>query len=157
MDRVSLFMSIQSDIEEWIHKISLLRPDIGGFAICPFAKQAKYKILESKIEQLEVENGYDVIIFVVEKDLTLEVIQNWCKIYNDRCSEWKFFEDCASYDTFIQGIQTNNGKYNLILAQPREKLRKYREILVKTNYYDYWNNEYLQEILEEDYKLIDKG
>jgi hypothetical protein len=150
-------MSIQRDIEEWIGKISLIRPDIGGFAICPFAKQAKYKIVETKIEELEVEDGYDVIIFVVETHLTLEIIQKWCKIYNGRCSEWKFFEDCASYDTFIQGIQTNNRKYNLVLAQPREKLRKYREILVKTNYYDYWNNEYLQEILEEDYNLIDKG
>jgi hypothetical protein len=150
-------MSIQSDIEAWIHKISLLRPDIGGFSICPFAKQAKYKILESKIEELEVEDGYDVIIFVVENHLSLEIIQNWCKIYNNKYPEWKFFEDCASYDTFIQGIQTNNGKYNLILAQPKEKLRKYREILIKTNYYDYWNNDYLQEILEEDYNLIDKG
>jgi hypothetical protein len=150
-------MNIQRDIEEWIGKISLIRPDIGGFAICPFAKQAKYKIVETKIEELEIEDGYDVIIFVVESHLTLEIIQKWCKIYNDRYCEWKFFEDCASYDTFIQGIQTNNGKYNLVLAQPREKLRKYREILVKTNYYDYWNNEYLQEILEEDYNLIGKG
>jgi hypothetical protein len=150
-------MSIQSHIEEWIGKISLLRPDIGGFAICPFAKQAKYKIVESKVEELEVEDGYDVIIFVVESHLTLEIIQKWCKIYNSRYSEWKFFEDCASYDTFIQGVRTNNGKYNLILAQPREKLRKYREILAKTNYYDYWNNEYLQEILEEDYNIINKG
>lgn len=157
MDRVSLFMSIQSDIEEWIGKISLLRPDIGGFAICPIAKRAKYKILETKVEELEVEDGYDVIIFAVESHLTPETVQKWCEIYNDKYSEWKFFKDCASYDTFIQGIQTNNGKYNLILAQPKEKLRKYREILVKTNYYDYWNNEYLQEILEDDYNLIDKG
>lgn len=150
-------MSIQSDIEKWIEKVSQIRPDLGGFAVCPFAKQARYKIVEEKIDNLVPENGYDVIIFVVDSSLTLEIIEKWCKIYNDRYSEWKFFEDCASYDTFIQGVQTNNGKYNLILAQPKEKLRKYREILSKTNYYDYWNNEYLQEILEEDYKLIDKG
>jgi hypothetical protein len=150
-------MSINEDLEKWIEKISQLRPELGGFSICPYAKNLKHKILEADIINLEVGDGYDVIIFVVDIGLSLEVIQNWCKIYNKRFPEWKFFQDCASYDTFINGIQTNNGKYNLILAQPREKLRKYREILVKTNYYKMWEKEYLQEILEDDYNLIDKG
>ncbi|MGA1046749.1 MAG: hypothetical protein ACO3UU_01970, partial [Minisyncoccia bacterium] len=150
-------MEIQEDLKNWIEKISQLRPDLGGFSICPYAKQAKYKILEANVENLEVEDGYDVIIFVIDIRLSLEEVQKWCDLYNRKYSEWKFFEDCASYNTFINGIQTNNGKYNLILAQPKAKLRKFREILAKTNYYDYWSNEYLQEILEEDYNLLDKG
>lgn len=150
-------MSVQEDLMKWIEKISQLRSDIGGFSICPYAKKAKYKILELDVENLEVEDGYDVIIFVIDSLLSLGEVQKWCEIYNKKYSEWKFFEDCASYDTFINGIQTNNGKYNLILAQPKEKLRKYREILAKTNYYDYYSNEYLQEILEDDYNLLNKG
>jgi len=74
--------------------------------------------------------------------------------YNLNNKNWKFFEDCGSYNTFINGIKTNNGKYNLILAQPTEKLRQFREKLAKTSYYDAWNDEYLKEILEDDYKLI---
>jgi len=144
-------------IENWIAQVSRTRGELKGFSVCPYAKQAKYKILESDIENLTVEDGYDVIIFIVDINLSLENIQKWCKIYNQKYSEWKFFEDCASYDTFINGIQTNNGKYNLVLAQPREKLRKYREMLAKTNYYKMWDDEYLQEILEEDYNLLDKG
>lgn len=150
-------MSIESDIKTWIEKISQLRPDLGGFPICPYAKQAKYKISEENIENLVPEEGYDVIIFVVDPSLSLKNLQKWCKIYNSMYPEWKFFEDTASNNTFIGEIQTNNGKYNLILSQPKEKLKKYREILAKTGYYDHWSNEYLQEILEEDYKLIDKG
>jgi hypothetical protein len=145
------------DIRHWISEVSLIREELKGFSICPYARSGKYKILEVDINKLEVEDGYDVIIFVVDINLSLENIQKWCKIYNEKHSEWKFFEDCAFYDTFINGIQTNNGKYNLVLAQPKEKLRKYREMLAKTNYYQMWDEEYLKEILEEDYNLINKG
>ena len=79
------------------------------------------------------------------------------KFYNKKYESWKFFEDCATYDTYINGIKTNNGKYNLILAQPNEKLRKFREKLAKTEYYSLWDTEYLKEILEDDYDLIDMG
>lgn len=150
-------MSIRNDILQWIRHVSELRPDLGGFAICPFAKQAKYDIIECKATEIIPIDGYDVLIYVVENEFNLEQVQEWVEIYNKRYPEWKFFEDCASYDTYIGGIQSNNGKYNLILAQPREKLRKFREILAKTNYYNYWSNDYLKEILEEDINLLDQG
>ncbi|MFZ9740280.1 MAG: hypothetical protein ACO3CQ_00090 [Candidatus Nanopelagicaceae bacterium] len=150
-------MTIRNDILQWIQHVSKLRPEIGGFAICPFAKQAKYDIIECKASEIIPIDGYQVLIYVVENEFNLEEVQNWVKIYNKRYPEWKFFEDCASYDTYINGIQSNNGKYNLILAQPREKLRKFREILAKTNYYNYWSNDYLKEILEEDINLLDQG
>ena len=31
-------MSIKQDILEWIQSVSEIRPELGGFAICPFAK-----------------------------------------------------------------------------------------------------------------------
>ena len=51
-------------------------------------------------------------------------------------------------------MQTNNGKYNLVLCQPRKDLTEARKKLGKTNYYDYWDEKYLQEVLEEDYKEV---
>jgi hypothetical protein len=84
-------------------------------------------------------------------------VQKWVEYHNDLCSDYLFFEDCASYDTYIGGIQSNNGKYNLILAQPREKLRKFREKLAKTPYYTHWSDEYLREILGDDYDLVQKS
>ena len=85
----------------------------------------------------------------------MDTIEFWVNFYNSKYPHWKFFEDCGSYDTYINGIQTNNGKYNLILGQPTDKLRKFRENLAKTSYYDLWDTEYLKEILGNDYDIIE--
>lgn len=151
----SFFMSKKDYILNWIKDISEIRPELGGFAVCPYAKSAAYEIIECCVEVLCPVEGYDVIIFVVSDDLSLIEIQNWVEFYNQKYEDWKFFEDCASYDTFINGIKTNNGKYNLILTQPKEKLRKFREKLSKTEYYSHWDDNYLKEILEDDYNLIE--
>jgi hypothetical protein len=149
--------SFESHIQKWIENISILHPEIGGFSICPYAKGSKYKILRESIENLKPEDGYDAIIFGVDNSLSIDDILSWIAIYNSKYSDWKFFEDHRSYNTYINGIQTNNGKYNLIIAQPKEKLKKFRQILSKTNYYNYWSKDYLNEILEEDIHLFDKG
>lgn len=150
-------MSKKEYILDWIHKISKARPELGGFAVCPYAKSASYEIIDTDVREIIPLGNYDVIIFIVEDDLELDEIQEWVNFYNERHPSWKFFEDCASYDTYINGIQTNNGKYNLILAQPTKKLQFFREKLAKTDYYSYWNKEYLKEILEDDYNLLDMG
>lgn len=150
-------MESKEHILQWIKNVSELRPELGGFAVCPFAKQAKYQIIECNASEIKPIDGYDVVIFVIESSFTYEDVVEWVQIYNNKYPEWKFFEDCASYDTFINGVQTNNGKYNIIAAQPLEKLRKYRQILAKTDYFKYWSRDYLEEILGEDIKLLDQG
>lgn len=154
------FMSKKDYILNWIKEISKIRLELSGFAVCPYARSALYEIIDTidtDVKNIAPVEGYDVIIFIVEDDLNLEQIQNWVKFYNKKYESWKFFEDCATYDTYINGIKTNNGRYNLILAQPNEKLRKFREKLAKTEYYSLWDAEYLKEILEDDYDLIDMG
>lgn len=137
---------VRVDIENWIKEVSAVRPELGGFSICPFAKKANYKILEIDIDALYPFDGFDVVIYVLNES-DLKTIQWWVDFYNNKYKDWLFFEDCASYDTFINGVQTNNGKYNLILGQPKEKLMKFREILKKTEYYSYWSKEYYDEIV----------
>lgn len=144
-------------ILNWIREVSKIRPELGNFAICPFASAAKFKILECNIDDIRPLEGYDVVIFIVEDHLTLDDINDYVKQYNETYKTWDFFEDCGSYDTFISGIQTNNGRYNLILSQPREKLKKFRQKLAKTEYYSHWSDEYLQEILGDDYDMVKKG
>lgn len=147
--------SIQSDIIQWIKSVSQHRPELNGLAICPYASGSKFEIIECKAEDIKPIEGYDVIIFVIEDHFSLNQVQEWVSYYNQNYNGWLFFEDCKDYDTFISGIQTNNGKYNLILGQPKEKLRKFREKLAKTNYYNHWDKEYLEEILEGDIELLD--
>ena len=144
----------ESYILNWIKKVSELRPELNGFAICPFASKSKFKIIDCSIEDLFTLDEYQVLIFIVEDYLDLDSIEFWVNFYNSKYPSWKFFEDCGTYNTYINGIQTNNGKYNLILGQPTEKLRKFRENLAKTSYYDLWEDEYLKEILGNDYNII---
>ena len=141
-------------IFNWIRHVSQVRPELNGFAICPFASQSKYKIIECCAEDIMPMNGYDVLIYVIEDSFDLDAVQFWVNYHNKHHEGWKFFEDCGSYDTFINGIKTNNGKYNLILGQPTEKLRTFREKLAKSSYYDLWEDDYLKEILEDDYDII---
>jgi len=140
---------VTEHIEKWIQQVSQAHPELGGFSICPFAKRAKYKILFCSVNSIQPEESYDVIIYVIDEE-KLEEIQKWVEILNQKHPNWLFFEDCASYDTYINGIRTNNGKYNLILGQPKEKLRKFRDILKKTDYYSYWSKEYYDEIMSSD-------
>jgi len=152
----SFFMFSEKElyILQWIRKVSEVRPELNGFSICPFAANAKFKIIECSAEDICPLDDYQVIIYIVEDHFDLDTVNFWVNYYNSKHKDWKFFEDCGCYDTFINGIQTNNGKYNLILGQPTKKLRKFRESLAKTSYYDLWDREYLKEILEDDYDII---
>lgn len=134
-------------IHQWIVEVSKSRPEIGGFPVCPYAFKSKNKIIECKIDDIVPEDGYDVIIFIVQDNLSVDKVQEYVKKYNEMYENYSFFEDCASQNTFINGVKTNNPKFNLILAQPKEKLAKYREILSKTDYYTYWDKEYYEKIL----------
>ena len=42
------------------------------------------------------------------------------------------------------------------MGQPTQKLRKFRKNLASTSYYDLWDDDYLKEILEDDYDIIEK-
>ena len=74
--------------------------------------------------------------------------------YNRNYSDYKFIADHGKTKTYIQGIQTSNGKYNLVLCQPRKELTEARKKLSKTDYYKYWDKSYLKEVLEEDYSTV---
>ena len=99
-------------------------------------------------------SDYDVIINVVEDDIDADSLYNAVDDYNRNYPNYKFIADHAKTKTYIQGIQTNNGKYNLVLCQPRNELTEARKKLAKTNYYNYWDKNYLKEVLEDDYETI---
>lgn len=141
-------------ILEWAKDLAKEREELGGFSVCPYASGSKTKIVESPIDDIVPEPGYDVIIFIVDDLWNLTQVKKWVEIYNEKFSYYSFFEDCASQPTFINGIQTNNKKYNLILCQSKKKLSSIRKKLSKTEYYTYWNEEYLKQILGDDYNSV---
>jgi len=145
------------DLENWIQTIQKSHPDLKGHSICPFSKANTYKIVKCSINDIKpLDQEFGVVIFVVEDDLDTEYALRKIDELNKKYPKYKFFDDFRDDPSFINNVQTNNGKYNLILYQDAEFLSKMRSILAKTNYYDLWDNEYLKKILEKDYEMVQK-
>jgi Fe-S-cluster containining protein len=148
---------VTQDLEKWIQKVKESHPDLKGYSICPFAKTNTYKIVKCSINDIKpLDEEFGVVIFIVEDDLDIEYGYKKIEELNQKYSKYKFFDDFRDDPSFINGIQTNNGLYNLILYQNAQFLTKMRKILAKTNYYDLWDEEYLKKILKNDYKMIQK-
>lgn len=146
---------MNNGLENWIQQIQQSHPDLKGFSICPFAKANTYKIVNCSIHDIQpLEEEFGVVIFVIEDDVDLDIARNKIEELNQKYPKYKFFDDFRDEPSFIGGIQTNNGQYNLILYQNAQFLTKMREILSKTAYYDAWDDEYLKKILEHDYEMV---
>ena len=143
-------------IREWISEVSKSRPELDGFAVCPYAQNSKTLIVETSLDGIVPEPGYDVIIFIVEDFWRPNQVMKWVSHYNEKFQYYKFFEDLSCRDTFISGVKTNNEKFNLILCQSKKKLSAIRKKLIETEYYTYWTEDYLREVLGEDYEYIEK-
>lgn len=143
-------------IYEWAAEVAKEREELGGFSVCPYASNSKTKIVECPIDDIVPEPGYDVIVFIVDDFWNLTQVKKWVEVYNEKFPYYIFFEDCASQPTFINGVQTNNKRFNLILCQSKIKLSKIRKKLAKTEYYTYWNEEYLKTILGDEYESVMK-
>ena len=148
-----------NSIKDYIDYISLKRKELGGHAICPFAKPFldKIKIIESK------DFWVDAIDCMSNKSHPMLYLIYGCKNkYDKDWLEW-FCETHEEYSTNkdlwliwdhpnqvnkINGITTNNDKYAILFIQPLSELKKYSLKLEKTNYYSFWNQEYYRKIVE---------
>jgi hypothetical protein len=156
-DRELVENSIKIALENWIDEISISNPDLGGFSVCPFAKNNTHKIIICDIDDIvPLNEDYGVVIYVVQDDLDLDYGYQKIEELNKNYPKYKFFEDFRDEPSFIGPKRTNNGQYNLILYQNSEFLRKMRCLLARTTYYDHWNDDYLRKILEEDYEIVQK-
>lgn len=156
---------MEKDLIEWVEKISLKRDELGGFSMCPFAKKAleDKKIFWSYIGyevvpfisryMEEMKEDYEVVVFYnTEKNLTDEDCHVIIKELNKQFPEIIFLKDHPDSPGFIQGLNTGNEKYPVILAQPKDKLNKARERLSKAGYYKHWDDEYRKEIWSYGYE-----
>ena len=141
-------------ILHWIDQLSKIRPELGNFAICPYASKANFSILDSKLSQIVPKPDFDVVIYVVEDNISAQFLYDAVDDYNRNYPEYKFIPDHGKTKTYIQGMQTSNGLYNLVLCQPRKELTEARKKLARTDYYNYWDESYLKEVLEEDYPVV---
>jgi hypothetical protein len=148
-------------LNKWIEQVIEPLPELKGYATCPFAKQAqKNQILIEKINLVDIipprDLNFEIIIYVVEDSITPDQLDQSAAELNSTHKDLIFLPDHPDHvlDTGTKA-HSSNGKYNLILCQPKTKLRKARETLAKTQYYSLWNPDYLKKIMGDDYGLLD--
>lgn len=145
---------ILSDLYSWIDYVSVPRDEINQWSICPFAKSSKN--IDIKICKISYDSIDQQVEDLSSRDLTLLTegslypsfleIDLICRELNKKHKDLIFLPDHPDNKNYIRSIETGNRKYSLIVAQKKEKLLRYRNILLRKDYYDYWNKEYQNEI-----------
>ena len=139
-----------NDLERWIQNLSESHERLGGYSICPYAGAAKFSVTQCDLRDIiwKVDtSSEDVQIFIVEDDCTLDEMMDWRNALNRRYKDYLFLDDHKDEATYIQGIQSNFGKGNIMLCQRRDELYRARNTLHKTEYYSYWSKELYGRIL----------
>jgi len=135
-------------LSDWIDRISKPNAELGGMSVCPYARGAEYELVETDSSDINPPPwDFELIVYRLPDHYTVEELGDIAKEYNNIYTDMVFLPDHKDKDTYINGVQTNNGRYNLILCQWRDNLIKAREKLAKSNYYTFWAEEYLNEIL----------
>ena len=134
-------------ITDWIERLAKPRGELGGMSVCPFAKNSDYSIVETDSSDIDPPPwDFELIIYVLPKHYTTDEVITIANKYNNLYPDMVFLPDPKDKETFINGVQTNNSVYNIILCQWRNNLEKARSKLKNTTYYSYWTDTYLKEI-----------
>jgi hypothetical protein len=137
------------NIDDWINRIKQPREELEGMSVCPFAKSAEYEIIETDGSDINPPPwDFELIIYKLPDWYTIDEVNAIADEYNNIFPDMVFLPDHKDKHTFINGVQTNNGTYNFILCQWRDNLETARSKLKKTNYYNFWDKDYLNEILK---------
>jgi hypothetical protein len=143
-------MDIKEDIKKWVEHLSTKQVLLGGFSVCPYSKNAEYEIIHTAGDDIDPPPwDFELIIYVLPDDYTEKEVLEITDLYNQIHSDLVFLPDPKDRYTEINSVQTNNGKHNLILCQWRDNLNEARSKLINTPYYSFWNEDYLNEILNQ--------
>lgn len=145
-------------IEDYIKYITLKRKELGGHAICPFAKRFLDKTVIIESEDLEkdaiqcIESEERPMLWMVygcPKKFNKEWLSSFCETNKDKAKAkdlWLIW-DHPDQTNKIGDIETNNKEYGILLIQPLTELNEYSEKLKKTNYYEFWDKKYYDAIV----------
>ena len=145
-------------IKDYIDYIALKRDELGGHAICPFAKSFldKVQIIESTnfmSDSFEcMQNKNHPMLYLIYGDAN-KFDKKWLEEF---CNDHQQFAhtkdlwliwDHPDQINKINGIETNNKKYAILMIQQLSELNEYSKKLHKTNYYSFWDEDYYKQIV----------
>ena len=146
-------------IKDYIEYISLNRKELGGHAICPYAKTFinKIKIIESKNFMKDafecIQNKKHPMLYLIygnSKQFDKKWLEEFCENHQEfaKINDLWLIWDHPDQINKINNIHTNNKEYAILLIQGLTELKKYSNKLHKTNYYTFWDEKYYQQIVK---------
>jgi S-adenosylmethionine/arginine decarboxylase-like enzyme len=138
-------------VEKWVTRITEKHQDLGGNRICPFAKMPKVIAVE-KLCLEEFVGISDQITVYMENGIrsSYEDLEELCKTLKVLNPNYVFLPDHPHKRNYINGHETGNGVFPCIIVQTKQELTTARTALEKTDYYQYWDQDYLAEIRSFD-------
>ena len=146
-------------IKDYIEYISLNSKELGGHAICPYAKTFinKIKIIESKNFMKDafecIQNKKHPMLYLIygnSKQFDKKWLEEFCENHQEfaKINDLWLIWDHPDQINKINNIHTNNKEYAILLIQGLTELKKYSNKLHKTNYYTFWDEKYYQQIVK---------
>jgi len=148
-------------LNEWMAFIQIPRPELGGFAVCPYAKQAilqkSYRIEHVDIDSIhEVLNTIDVskdlvtiLIFDNYESYDIKYLINFTKQLNQQyhTKDFVILDNDPRDLMIVNGITTSFEYAYLWIVQSLSDLNQKSSALKKTNYYSYWTDKQLDDVV----------
>lgn len=134
-------------VKNWLLQVQKPRKELNGKSVCPFARMPNIVV----VEKLSIDNvkpaAHALTIYVEDSiNSSFDDINSICmqlKATHDSCV---FLPDHPQKKNYINGVETGNGHLPLIIVQNKKELLGARRSLEKTDYYDKWDKDYLDEI-----------
>lgn len=156
LDRENGFTEIlespEQVVDKWVSRISEKNPNLGGQRICPFAKVPEIVSVKNKLTIENFINFSDQVTVYMEDGIysSYDNLERLCRELKNIHPKFTFLPDHPHRKNFIKGQETGNGVFPCIIVQNTEELKSARKSLEKTDYYSYWDNDYLAEIRSFD-------
>ena len=138
--------TVYDSISRWLNHVKTPQDALKGHSICPFA--SNIPLIVESISNIEEHISNKLTIFVdTTKSTSFKDLKEICDSLNTAYTDLVFLPDHYTNITKINSIVTNNQDYPLIIMQSKKELQAARDKLSKTDYYSFWDEEYLEEIL----------
>lgn len=155
LDREHGFLEITDSpervVERWIYRITKKHDDLGGNRICPFANIPKVVSVE-KLCLEEFIGINDQLTIYMENGVhsSYQELEELCRTLKGLNPNFVFLPDHPHKPNYINGHETGNGVFPCVIVQTKKELDSARQSLEKTDYYQYWDKDYLAEIRSFD-------
>lgn len=148
-------------LREWADTVlSVPHELLNSLPVCPFAKKA---MLQNQVEfirtsdyVLDIEKKLNAwneethaVVFVCDDGIDPDKFVEDVKSLNRKFMPNNFvlLEDHVDIPEPFHGIQFNNGKYNLIIAQQLDKINEASRYLCREGYYMNWSDELYDDVV----------